>query len=324
MRTRSIPLPILPLVIALATVPAALALAAVATPFDGGPGAAVAAAAPDGDQGGDQQADQDAHRVVERKVVRIAPPEGDDTHRVMTIVRCENGDCEESTEELPAGAPLVSGGNAVWVDDEGETHHLPGPGPHAFFVEAGPRGFLGVMLDDLTSELRQHFGAPEDAGVLVARVEPDSPAAVAGVKVGDVVTSLDGEWVRSSHDVRRRVRGMDEGQTVRMDLVRGGRPMTLEVVAARREVPEVDARQFLWRVGDGEGGEQAFQYQIDTEAMGEAVREMSERFSRPEVQDRLVRLHRFEGDLERRIEELETKIQQLERQLQGQGGGGGE
>jgi membrane-associated protease RseP (regulator of RpoE activity) len=307
------------LMLALATVPAALALAAVATPFDGEP---VAAATADEDQGGDQAAAQDEDRVIERKVVFVSPGGGDRQHRVVDVLRCKDGECQRATENLPEGAPVISGGSAVWVDDQGETHELHSPGPHSFFVEAGPRGFLGVMLDDLTSELRQHFGAPEDAGVLVARVEADSPAAVAGVKVGDVITSLDGEWVRSSHDVRRRVRGMDEGQTVRMDLVRGGRPMTLDVVAARREVPEVDARQFLWRVDEGEGGEQAFQYQIDTEAMGEAVREMSERFSRPEVQDRLLKLHRFEGDLEQRIEELETKIQQLERQLQDKGDGG--
>src|SRR5262245_15606747 len=46
-------------------------------------------------------------------------------------------------------------------------------------------GFLGVQLIGITPELRQHYGVPKDAGVLVGAVEADSPAAKAGIQVGD-------------------------------------------------------------------------------------------------------------------------------------------
>ena len=48
------------------------------------------------------------------------------------------------------------------------------------------KGRLGVLVMSLTPELRKHFGAAEDRGAMIARVEPLSPAALAGLKPGDV------------------------------------------------------------------------------------------------------------------------------------------
>jgi S1-C subfamily serine protease len=62
-----------------------------------------------------------------------------------------------------------------------------------------PRGRLGVQLNELTPELAQYFGA--DDGVLVARVTPDSPAAKAGLRAGDVITSIDGGRVADTDDL---------------------------------------------------------------------------------------------------------------------------
>jgi predicted metalloprotease with PDZ domain len=84
------------------------------------------------------------------------------------------------------------------------------------------RGYLGVELTELTPELRTHFGAPSDAGVMVARVVPDSPADRAGLKVGDILTALDGKPVASSWDVRARVRPMEEGAMLPLEVRRDG------------------------------------------------------------------------------------------------------
>ena len=64
---------------------------------------------------------------------------------------------------------------------------LPCAAPPAPRAPRAPRlsgGYLGVELVDLTPELREHFGAPRDVGVMVGRVEPGSPAARAGLEVG--------------------------------------------------------------------------------------------------------------------------------------------
>src|SRR5262245_19487116 len=55
-------------------------------------------------------------------------------------------------------------------------------------VASSRDGRLGVMVMELTPELRAYFGAPRDSGLLIAQVVPDSAAARAGVRVGDVIT----------------------------------------------------------------------------------------------------------------------------------------
>ncbi len=52
------------------------------------------------------------------------------------------------------------------------------------------RGRIGIQVNPMTPELRKHFGAPEDRGVLVVKVEEGRPAALAGVKVGDIKTGF--------------------------------------------------------------------------------------------------------------------------------------
>lgn len=60
---------------------------------------------------------------------------------------------------------------------------------------------LGVLVMNMTPELRRHLGAEEDSGVLVARVEPGSPAALAGIEVGDVIVDVHGRAIDSASDV---------------------------------------------------------------------------------------------------------------------------
>lgn len=190
------------------------------------------------------------------------------------------------------------------------------------------RGYLGAALTDLTPELRGHFGAPEDAGVLVARVEEESPAAEAGLAVGDVVTAIDGEPVGTSFDLRRRVRAFEAGQRTTLEVVRGGRVLALTVTVAERELPEVDVRRFLWHAppgghpghpgpgGHGGPGVEPFVYRLDPEAMNEAVIELRERFASPELRHDVLRLRGAEDELEKRIAELEERIRELEAVLE--------
>jgi S1-C subfamily serine protease len=60
------------------------------------------------------------------------------------------------------------------------------------------RGWLGVEAIELPASLREHFGAPDDAGVLVSNVVEGSPADDAGIRVGDVIYEADGQRVTSA------------------------------------------------------------------------------------------------------------------------------
>jgi serine protease Do len=75
----------------------------------------------------------------------------------------------------------------------------------------------------LTPELRKHLGAPDDRGVLVARVEPGTPAAAAGIAVGDVLVEIGGRRVATPADVVTELAGVGRGKAVTVDLVRDGK-----------------------------------------------------------------------------------------------------
>jgi S1-C subfamily serine protease len=94
------------------------------------------------------------------------------------------------------------------------------------------KGRLGLMLMGLTPELRTHFGATSNAGVLVAHVEVDSPAAKAGVRVGDVLTKTNAQSVDDASDIRAAISSAKKGDTVELAVIRDHKPLTLEVVLA--------------------------------------------------------------------------------------------
>lgn len=74
------------------------------------------------------------------------------------------------------------------------------------FEWSSGQGRLGLMLEGLTPQLRAYFGAPNDAGLLVAQVAPDSPAARAGVQVGDVITQVNHQRVQGADDIMSATR----------------------------------------------------------------------------------------------------------------------
>ncbi len=98
--------------------------------------------------------------------------------------------------------------------------------------EAG--GFLGVQLTDLTTELRVHFGVPEDAGVLVSKVVEDSAAARAGIEVGDIISLVDGKSVTSARSLSGVIGGHEEGEAVTLEIWRDGQVRRLDATLDER------------------------------------------------------------------------------------------
>jgi membrane-associated protease RseP (regulator of RpoE activity) len=126
-----------------------------------------------------------------------------------------------------------------------------GDGEHMVHWVGSPakRGYLGVALNPLSAELQKHFGAPAGSGVLVGTVVEGSPAQAAGLKVGDVITAIDGTNVASATDVQRIIREKVEGETAAIALVRGGAPMTVEATVGLKEMQEFDIG-LLGDIGD--------------------------------------------------------------------------
>lgn len=89
----------------------------------------------------------------------------------------------------------------------------PGSGFGGNLVEVAPRGRLGVSLQELTPQLQEYFGA-KDGGALVASVTKDSAAEKAGLKAGDVITSVNGSSMRDADDIARALRQAEGEVTI--------------------------------------------------------------------------------------------------------------
>jgi serine protease Do len=89
------------------------------------------------------------------------------------------------------------------------------------------RGRLGFTAIHISRELRAHLGAPSDRGVLVDAVRPDSPAARAGLQVGDIVIDVDGDATRSASDVLGALSDRKTGDEVPIAVIRDGHRVDL-------------------------------------------------------------------------------------------------
>jgi serine protease Do len=91
------------------------------------------------------------------------------------------------------------------------------------------RGRIGVAISNVTRDLADSLGLPRTDGAAVGTVEEDSPAAKAGVEVGDVILKIDGRAVESSADLSRTVRAVRPGQKVVLSVWRAGKTRDLTI-----------------------------------------------------------------------------------------------
>jgi Do/DeqQ family serine protease len=94
------------------------------------------------------------------------------------------------------------------------------------------RGMLGVTVQGISSDIAASLGLSEVKGALVSTVNEDSPAERAGVKRGDVITSINGQAVTDSNTLRNQVSRLKPGTTVSLKLIRGGEPREVSVKLA--------------------------------------------------------------------------------------------
>jgi serine protease Do len=104
------------------------------------------------------------------------------------------------------------------------------------------RGYLGVLMEDLTPELAQGRDLDIEHGVLVQEVRPDTPAESAGILRGDVITRVGEETINDSDDLRFKIADSPVGESVAVEVHRDGRNIELDIVLSERPADNVLAQ----------------------------------------------------------------------------------
>ena len=96
------------------------------------------------------------------------------------------------------------------------------------------RGYLGVQIKDVDRRLAEGLGLPSTKGSLMVQVFEGTPAAKAGLQVGDFITAIDGEKIDNSDDLRHLIAGVRPGEKVKLTIYRDGRKKQVTVEIAEQ------------------------------------------------------------------------------------------
>jgi serine protease Do/serine protease DegQ len=107
------------------------------------------------------------------------------------------------------------------------------------------RGVLGVSVYPVSPEIAKQYGLAEANGALVAGIVPGSSAERAGIKSGDIITSLNGTPIKGAAELRNTIGLLGIGEKVEIGLLRDGKPRKLVALVAERSVPQTVAANRL-------------------------------------------------------------------------------
>lgn len=194
------------------------------------------------------------------------------------------------------------------------------PPPIAPRAPRAPRlsgGYLGIELVDLTPELREHFGAAREVGVMVGRVEPGSPAARAGLEVADIVIRVGEEPVHDSWGFSGEVSSRESGDALEMTVVRDGRERTLAATLERRERDAVDVGRWIFPPMPAISGPPPVAAAPALPPVGPALERLGRLLESDDFQEQIrAYQQRVDGEVEKRMRELEVRLKELEKRLQ--------
>ena len=174
----------------------------------------------------------------------------------------------------------------------------------------------GLMVENLTPQLGDYFGAKDGKGVLVRSVEKGSRAEQAGFRAGDVIVKVNGESISDSGDFTHAVRGR-KGNSVTVSIIRERKEQNLTLT-----VPDRNQSQLLDTDEDIELPDADVETVID---LGEVQSEIAHlkpeieravRLIRPSVEEAAKELREHEQELQQQMRELEREFTDQEREIQ--------
>src|SRR5579864_1103090 len=140
-------------------------------------------------------------------------------------------------------------------------------------------GYIGIGISDVTPDQAKFFHVNNASGAVVTQVEPDSPGSKGGLKVGDVITGLDGKEVTDAGQLQVEVGLKQPGTTIHLNVMRNGKnenvPVTLEAMGSRDnnyESSSAENSKPRWGLGLGDlTPEMRQQMQLGSNVQGAVV-----------------------------------------------------
>lgn len=195
---------------------------------------------------------------------------------------------------------------------------------HPDAVRRSQRGFLGVELTPLTDELLRHFGVTGD-GVMISKIEADSPAQRSGLKVGDIISRFDGHVIDSTLGLGRAVRDLP-GRAASAEVWRDGKMQKVSVTVGKREMCSLDLGALMDGLDfhfegidfDAEAfGRMAEKLGAQSAEMGLRVaEEVTRAMSEVDWEQQMQTIEELTEIDEERMEALQQRLQELEQRME--------
>ena len=166
---------------------------------------------------------------------------------------------------------------------------------YSFLTNLGGN-FIGVDLQEMDEDLSKYFQTDSRAGILVARVERDSPAEKAGLRSGDVVTEINGVKINTEKGFRQALDDVEEGESAELKVLRHGKVQSMTV--------KPESRSFQLGELDGLEGMKLIPEM-------ESLRELRNLPRTPEFRESMQDLKREMEQLKREMDELKDELQEL-------------
>jgi serine protease Do len=103
------------------------------------------------------------------------------------------------------------------------------------------RGWLGVYVDPLSADVAESLGLGKSHGGTIVRIFPDSPAARAGLQLGDIIVAIENKPIADGNKLARQIADLPIGKIIPIKVVRNGRELTLNVTVGDRDESGDDA-----------------------------------------------------------------------------------
>lgn len=150
------------------------------------------------------------------------------------------------------GAGILISASAAGAQSRDLIQLVQEPGP--FLIHSGSQGYLGVDLGDVDQEKALSLKLKDVRGAVITLIDHDAPAGQIGLRVNDVVLSLNGQTVEGADQLRRMLREIPAHRKVSLVISRDGNTQTLNVELADRKAMEQEAWNRLNNSGSSGSG----------------------------------------------------------------------